>query len=364
MRLTSFFLGLFALSAMAVATPTAGTAAQGAADYAQVYGGILDDFHTLIISGSDEHISYDGATGVMEIARLGGDALGSVGYAVLDLSGDGIPELLIGAAGTRKGFEDEGSEIYAVYSCAGGAPRCVLEGWARNSYRLMEDGLFFNRSSNGAMYSIFGTYALSRDGGSLTCKDYYFSFEKDKKTQKIGFYHNTSGKWDKSVSRELKISEKKFRQTEAKLAKQTRHIKLTLFSEYETSKEGKNAAEPPLRVQEAEGALSRFSAYDLFTASSSEPRVRVLFSTENSVRDFKVLALSFEDIDEKGKMKFAVKELHSLDRLAPERPLVVEMTFYGSIPNNGVSYVDQKGARRRFTVEQSGEDGALFLREF
>ena len=39
-------------------------------------------------------------------------------------------------------------------------------------------------------------------------------------------------------------------------------------------------------------------------------------------------------------------------------------TFFGDLPNNGVSYVGEDGATRNFAVNVSGEDGSLMLTEF
>ena len=124
-----------------------------------------------------------------------------------------------------------------------------------------------------------------------------------------------------------------------------------------------NRAEVQVQIVEGDMA-SRSSAYDTFIASSSEPRVRMVFSVESPVKDFKVLALSATDIDANGKVIYAVDERYVQDKLTPERPLVVETVFFGSIPNNGISYVGGDGALKRFTVEISGKDGSLLLREF
>lgn len=124
-----------------------------------------------------------------------------------------------------------------------------------------------------------------------------------------------------------------------------------------------NGAE--VQVQMAEGDMaSRSSAYDTFIASSSEPRVRMVFSVKSPVKDFKVLALNATDIDANGKVIYAVDERYVQDKLTPERPLVMETVFFGSIPNNGISYVDGNGVLKRFTVEISGKDGSLILSEF
>ena len=73
---------------------------------------------------------------------------------------------------------------------------------------------------------------------------------------------------------------------------------------------GDAGAEPSVRVQEAEGALAGFPEHDEFIADTTEPQVKVLFSTGKDVRDFKVLALTLEDSDE--KITFSAKELYAI----------------------------------------------------
>lgn len=117
-------------------------------------------------------------------------------------------------------------------------------------------------------------------------------------------------------------------------------------------------------VRFADGSLPPQGQYDTFDAESGEMQTQIVLSTDAVVRDFKVLALTDGDVGDDGKMHFTVKELTSYDRLTPERPLVVKTVFYGLIPNNGISYVDETGATRTFAVDMSGEDGSLYLWEF
>ena len=109
------------------------------------------------------------------------------------------------------------------------------------------------------------------------------------------------------------------------------------------------------------------SDYDEFVASDSEFRTRVVFSTDRAVKDFKFLSLMMEDWDEKNSRPiFAVEELYSQAELTPGRPLVVTLVFIGSLPNNGISYVDEGGTTRRFAVatNESDEGDHLMLSEF
>ena len=76
------------------------------------------------------------------------------------------------------------------------------------------------------------------------------------------------------------------------------------------------------------------------------------------------MSLHLKDVDSNGKADFLVDTLYALDRLKPERPLVVALTFYGSTPHHGISYLDSKGKTRYFTLGESGMDGSLELTEF
>ena len=119
-----------------------------------------------------------------------------------------------------------------------------------------------------------------------------------------------------------------------------------------------------LDVQLGEEALAGASSYEQFVADTSEYQCSIVFSAKEELKNFSVLALTLEDIDSNGKATFSEKKLHVIKRLAPRHPFLLKMTFMGTIPNYGVSYVDQKGRLRRFTVEQSGMDGSVFLAPF
>ena len=220
---------IFALILMLAVPAATGEAQPDVSGYTK----ILDRFYLLISSPPVDYIAEDGETGVTEVlwALEPGEALECIGYRFEDLSGDGIPELLIGAV-PREGDLVRGSSLYAVYTLADGAPRFLLEGWARSSYRLTKDGSFFHQGSNGAMYSIFGTVSLSPEDASIVWKDYYFTYEKDGNFEDIRAYHNTSGEWDPAVSEEIPLDD--FWQIELDLIEYTRNAEFTPFSEYES----------------------------------------------------------------------------------------------------------------------------------
>lgn len=120
----------------------------------------------------------------------------------------------------------------------------------------------------------------------------------------------------------------------------------------------------PVRVWFADDELSKLTEYDVFTASTSEPREKILFSVTTEVEDFKVLALSDCQIDDNGKISFHEETLYVLPQLTPKHPVVVIMTFWGSIPNNGISYKDSCGKTHKLTVGISGMDGSVEINEY
>lgn len=111
---------------------------------------------------------------------------------------------------------------------------------------------------------------------------------------------------------------------------------------------------------DVQGDLSDCEKY---IPNDEEEQVLIVFSSDSKVKDFKILALSSGEFNDDGKAIFSTVELYNYGTLEPEHPLVAGMTFIGSIPNNGISYVDENGITRFFAVEVSGYDGSLLLSE-
>lgn len=335
-------------------------------DYSQVYSAILDDYYNLIANGSQEDAAIQGKLGILEVLsnQKADEALNSIGYTLLDVTKDGIPELLIGAISENRNSHFYGNVIFAAYTCVDESPQLSFEGSARSCYRYIGEQDFLYQGSNGAMYSIFATYSLSPDGTKLSCNDYYFTHEKNGQLDDIGFYHNISGKWDPSMSEELSLSDDEFWQIESDLMDRIQNLELTPFSKYKPIDTVIDDAATPIRAHWADDVLYNFSDYNEFFADSNDFRESVVFVTDHHVHNFKVLALSLENIEDDGTMTFSTEELYTLDVLTPELPLLVHMTFYGTVPHYGISYADNNGIVHSFAVMQSGMDGSLILNEF
>lgn len=342
----------------------AGIVSAGAFNYADfersggMYKETLDAFYESIMSGDAAGERPTGSVGIMETVRaLGQDeALRRIGFAIEDVSGDGTPELLIG------GMPDSGKNLYAVYTMDNGAPMAVFDGWARNAYYMLGKNLFYYSGSGGAAYSAFGTFRLSYDGTRKEWEDFYFSDIKDESRGTIGYFYNQSGIWNKEDGEELLISNDRFFEISDSLRAKVEPIEMIPFSDY--GYDGKEPViEDGVRADWAEDVVGSYADYDEFMADTSDYRVRILFSTDETVRDFKVLGL-VPQIDEAGNMTFSETELYYMEQLTAERPFVLGMTFEGDTPNYGISYTDGNGRTRKFSIGLSGMDSSILLEEF
>lgn len=96
----------------------------------------------------------------------------------------------------------------------------------------------------------------------------------------------------------------------------------------------------------------------------------LLFTTDSPVTEFTVLALELKDFTETGAAIFSAAPVvleEGLDSLPEvmtmDTPVAVQLGFMGTIPNYGISYVDENGDLRRFALVQSGYDGSVLLDE-
>ena len=103
--------------------------------------------------------------------------------------------------------------------------------------------------------------------------------------------------------------------------------------------------------------------YEICTAVE-DPQTKIVLTADKAVTDLQVLSLYDAAIDDDGNVSFAHETLFTLDTLTPEKPLVIETTFYGDMPNIGISYIDADGSFHRYAVNVSGMDGSLFFMDF
>ncbi|MBK5262792.1 MAG: hypothetical protein JJE17_09525 [Peptostreptococcaceae bacterium] len=109
--------------------------------------------------------------------------------------------------------------------------------------------------------------------------------------------------------------------------------------------------------------LNQYASFDEFVQIQDEYSQRILIMVSTPVSDFKFSRINFDESN--GGVNYIEDEvLYSQNELNPEKPLVVWVSFPGTLPQRGISFVDESGKERRFVINMSGEDGAILLSEY
>ena len=165
--------------------------------------------------------------------------------------------------------------------------------------------------------------------------------------------------WDPAASEQISADE--FQSAEAKQEKKIAMLPLTPFSQYESENVDPMGVPAVLRAAWANFFVAGYQSHDEYILSEEESAAKVAFFAQKPLKNFRILNLEFVDADEDGNVLFQTKSMYKQKELMPDCPLVVQGVFYGSIPNWGVSYEDETGEVRTYSVSVSGMDGSIVL---
>lgn len=111
---------------------------------------------------------------------------GGLGYALKDLDGNGVEELIIGVPGTNSFGSKGGDMIFALFTLRGNTPVKLAQSWARNRHYLASDGRIYNEGSANASSSSFTMLRL--DGTGLKATASLWTEGTDQKGRMRAFY--------------------------------------------------------------------------------------------------------------------------------------------------------------------------------
>jgi len=141
------------------------------------YKPILDDFYLFservrLEDSFDYILENAGALGFVEPPH------GELGYAIVDINNDGIPELLLGSI---SGLNSASPHL--VFTLKDGNPVLLTSFWGRNRGVISANGTIYCVGSGGAAYTYLSSYKLDKNADTLTeltdiRSDYSFSEEK------------------------------------------------------------------------------------------------------------------------------------------------------------------------------------------
>ncbi|MBQ4416262.1 MAG: hypothetical protein II868_01095 [Butyrivibrio sp.] len=177
-----------------------------------LYEEVLAETNDILVNGYDFDRTYRYASsGLMEFVNYVPleEAQHATGYAFADISGDFVPELLIGG----RWVDDNGktmTDIFQCFSVKNGELVMVFEGWGRNRTQWLSENRFLLYASSGAASSGFGVRHFTGEDTDMSLyaheietvwEDFYFS-EGDE-AGNVSYYHNTTGVWDAAESEQV-----------------------------------------------------------------------------------------------------------------------------------------------------------------
>jgi len=108
--------------------------------------------------------------------------------------------------------------------------------------------------------------------------------------------------------------------------------------------------------------LGQFESFHEFVEFDEEMHSRIVFTTEATVRNFRFIEISY-NFDTDPYETIVSNVLYSLEELSPETPFVVTWRQWGIFPHRGISFVDENGTTRYFSIDMSTESGSLMFTE-
>ena len=152
----------------AVQQSPADTAAVDGSD-AEAYSSVIEKYRTAFETGNSKNAEYAWDNGLSEMMAYSS----AVGYALEDLDGNGIRELIIAGMGTSDFSE---RNIYDLYTLENGVPVPVATSFARMRYYLQSDNSIRYEGSGGAAYTNIVRSRLN--GSSMEVIEMIFTTEQ------------------------------------------------------------------------------------------------------------------------------------------------------------------------------------------
>ena len=160
------------------------------------YEGLIQRYRQIVVDPDGSSAETVGErcvlTAAQDMREWDENPLETLGYAVEDLSGDGVPELVIGF------LPDHSILQYAVYTLVDRRPQVVFEDEEGSLGYLGNGSFHYVVSLPTGMGQ--GTVSLSQDGTQILWEDFYFTLDDIFGGGTVTIYHNTTGSLDPAES--------------------------------------------------------------------------------------------------------------------------------------------------------------------
>lgn len=97
--------------------------------------------------------------------------------------------------------------------------------------------------------------------------------------------------------------------------------------------------------------LNKYNSF--YEYINDEDGARLIIWTDTEIKDFSFISIKNDNKGTKLSY-FAGDTLFSANEFTPEKPFVVNLRIPGTVPAYGISFVDENGAEKYYTIQLSG----------
>ncbi|RRD92247.1 hypothetical protein EII17_14265 [Clostridiales bacterium COT073_COT-073] len=321
----------------------------------EAYSEVLSTIYDIIETGSIDFEKYMGETQILETINAYGQTrlFELFGYCVMDISGDGIPELIIG---NRQGNPNLPlTYVYSIHTLDQGKPYLVLESGTNYSLYAAPDGKIFTSDVEDNIHD-FGLFQLTKNGQDIKCLDFYFSVENPHVSETY-YYQNKIGVIDVDQSTALSVSAENFSALENELIRKMSVLPLLPFAAYERRKGQTYGVTAEKTVFES-GALFNTTVIEI----DKNPQTDVLLHPERPIKNLKILSLS-QYFDDKGRTRYNTKVIREIGDVDFRTSYILRMNFAGESATVGFSY-EEDGRTRSYSLNMDDIGDFIYLEFF
>lgn len=340
--------------------------------YLEMYAGVLNETYEYIRDFDFVEYDYnDDQYGIFENVNYGArdrNTLEAVGYTLMDITGDGQPELLIVAPDYEYDPEGTaGSEVLNIYGLNNSEPWLFKTGYGRDRLAILDDNTVLEIASMSSFSTGLGVYQYFTKPVGVEEIERIMSYAFEENNYEERYFRTKGDSWEYDETQELDMTEEDFWNMINEYESRERVMDITLFKDYKYT----GSKQYPAYSKEA--VVSGYWADDTMPAIADyvDPAIDiyswqgkpVVFSTNTTVYDFTLWAVELYDVDDEGNPLFYSGDIIHMGKFTPEEDKLLLLEFIGDTPNFAVSYREADGTFKRFTVEVSGKDGSILLSE-
>lgn len=262
------------------------------------------------------------------------------GYLFHDFNNDGIPELvIISETGIRGDSEGVGSYVNAIFTLEDDKPVCILEGWYRNSYYLLNDFTLGYVGSGGAAFSFVGILDFSENLSDEVWKEYYYT-EPTEDYEDIYFYSDPTP-YNENDRKE--VSEDVFDAEYTKISDNYAEVPFTSFEQFAKAN-NMNVVFPSTPIEvwgfpvSDDEVADYYYDYTRYSIPDIDEGNTVYFYCNKNVKDLCITRISIEDVDEDGNLYCDITPITEIGNYRNSDGLLLDIVFWGDLPTYGVSF--------------------------